>query len=221
MGIFDPNIKKLEKKGNVVELINALHNKKEKIRCKAAEALARLGKSSAQRPIINSWLSGNIPLTDAVAWAINGTKNPKAIKELLRRTEYCKKMLKKQAQITRELGGNSEKDLLSELFLLKYKNCIHSLGIIGNSQAVDVLIDTLKDYGYTLKKMIASSSDPQQFVMEAATSKHIDPSIFISVEQALVDIGESAIEAIKKLSKSKNELLRQSSKRILDRISGK
>lgn len=52
MGLFKPNVKKMEKKKDVEGLIKALEHKNKGVRRNAATALGRLGDADAVEPLI-------------------------------------------------------------------------------------------------------------------------------------------------------------------------
>ncbi|GAH86920.1 unnamed protein product, partial [marine sediment metagenome] len=156
-------------------------------------------------------------------WAIRETHDSEAIEGLIERVRRIQKTLKGSLErnIERARENNTDitdvikKDLLSQLLLRQYKYFITALGIIGNMQALDVLIDALKDYYYTIKKKVSKLAMPEEVIIQSGIDIYMDPSIPIVIEVALSEFGEPAAEAIGKIARSKNEGLRQSAHNIL------
>ena len=208
MGIFGTNIKRLAKKGEVEKLIKALENSESKVRVEAAEALERLGASEAHQPIINAWSSDKLKTIPSVAWAIKETQTAKAVQKIIKTLTHWKNNLK----LTRQ------RDPLSQWFFLEYVNQIIALGIIGDISSLDVLIDELKDYWNTLKERAGESAGPIEFVTNGTTDRNLDTSIPRLIEEALVKIGEPAVEPVSELLKNDNVAVRESAKSILEKL---
>lgn len=227
MGIFGLNIKQLERQRNVEKLIEALEHKKEKVRDKAADALLRLGVPEACKPLIKAWKHGQLGLvSNAVIWATRETQDSEVIEGIIWRTRAVQKHLKGALERNIEWARENntditeviKKDVLSRVQLHNYAFFITALGIIGNIQALDVLIDALKDYYYTIKKRVSTLAMPEAVIIHSGIDIYMDSSIPIAIEESLSKFGKPAAEAIGKIARSKNEGLRQSAHNILNKI---
>lgn len=226
MGLLGPNIKRLEKKGKVRELIKALEHNKKKVCFEAAQALTRLGASEACQPIINAWKSSKFGVNPSVLWAIKEKQDPIALKKIIEDLRHWEKNLKIQIEVYRNIAHRTKTDIytiakedpIGQYSLLNYKEIIHALGVIGDISAIDVLIDGLKDYFNTVKEKFDKSGGHTDFIYQCTLDKYMDPSIPIVIQEAIVNMGEPAIESVTKLLEDDNVAIRTSSKLILDKI---
>lgn len=119
MGSFKPNVEKMEKKRDVVGLIEALGHKDWVVRSNAARALGRIGDVGAVEPLIDAMKDDNEQVKDAAGEALQEIRDPGAVKPLIQ-------ALKDEQPYVR-------------------KGAAEALGKLGDSQAVEPLIQFLND----------------------------------------------------------------------------
>lgn len=129
MGLFKPNVEKMERKRNVEGLVKALkcnwddkYGEYRTIRGKAAEALGKIGDARAVEPLIQALKGKEYDVREAAAAALGMIGDARAVEPLVQalkdNSNFCDRVLKEAAE---------------------------ALGMIGDARAVEPLVQALKD----------------------------------------------------------------------------
>lgn len=119
MFLFKPNVERLEEKRDVPGLLRALKHSDEEIAASAADALGRIGDSSAVAPLVAIIMDRNAPTRIGAARSLGRLRDFRAVEPLIA-------LLKDQDKLLRMAAAEA-------------------LGSIGNPRAVKPLIEALAD----------------------------------------------------------------------------
>jgi hypothetical protein len=157
MGLFKPNVEKLEEKKNVKGLIKALRYKYWHVRQKAAEALGKIGDEKAVEPLIQALEDGYSYVQEEAARALGKIGDKRAVVPLLRASRGYQLGYNLDVSwvarwaLGKTLGKIGEPAVEPLIQALKNEHwsvregAAEALGEIGSTRAVEPLIQALKD----------------------------------------------------------------------------
>jgi hypothetical protein len=176
VGLFGPpDVDKLAAKGKVDGLIKALAHEDPKVREQAARALGDIGDPRATEPLIAATRDEKRQVADSAMWALGGVDDLRAVEALVPLACEGKE---RAAWALGRIGAPAVEPLLAALdrgSLYARKRMIRQLGKIGDVRAVEPLIAMLGD---------RNASDARD---------------------ALVELGDPAVEHLVKLLRSPEE----------------
>ncbi|MEW6002128.1 MAG: HEAT repeat domain-containing protein [Nitrospirota bacterium] len=157
MGIFKPNINKMEAKKDIVSLIKCLRNKSWNIRVDAAYALGRIKDPLGAGPLIAALRDENIDVRASVAYALGEIGDSRAVEPLF-------------------------ESLNTENVFAVYEYQVEALGKIKDSRVIELMIDKLK----SLQKIIDRYESSKKNVEDHFNSMGIsNPLAYQGVDAAM------------------------------------
>ena len=193
-----PDIKKLQAKGNVKDLIKALSYQKDaSVPLRAAKALGELGDRQAVEPLIAALKGSDENVQKASALALGEIHDPRAVKPLLDfiefrkdhfRTSQSERLLIEAAlQALVNIGNPAVDPLISYLSSHITTNpemmAVEALGRIGDSRSVEVIA----------RLLLASKSSYERCKAAWALGEINDPSARESLIKGMKDHDQSVV----------------------------
>lgn len=158
MRLFKPNVKKMQKKGNIKGLLKAVDDKDSQIAYTAAKALGQIGDAGTARALIPKLENGNRLYLDEeavgfvmttgniVATAIGEIGSHDIVPDLLTLLNHPDSSGKMRSGIVNALGKLKSRDALSHLVQglqdpeeIVQRACVNALGKIGDREAIPAL----------------------------------------------------------------------------------
>ena len=212
MGLFKPNVGRLEEKGDIKGLINAL--KQSEVGSDAAGALARIGKPAIER-LIQALKDKNSRVRQYAAESLGEIGDARAFESLIQALKDEDVLVRRNA--AKSLGEIGDARAVEFLIrALKDEedcvriNAVDSLGVIGDARAATAVLQALKDSGSQVRKSAAA------VLIKIVDAQAVEPLIKALqrydigdyAAQALRRIGKPAVEPLIKAWKSGDSLVR-------------
>ncbi len=232
MGIFDrlskPNVEELEANRDIKGLIKALRYKEYEIRSDAAEALGKIGDAKAIEPLITA-LKDDYAVPTSAIYALVEMGEP-AIEPLIHALKNDDYRVRKGAADA--LGHIGDRRAVEPLIhALKYARsyadqsvqsaAASALGYIGDRRAVEPLIHALQ-HENSIVRMYAVSALGD--IGDARATEHLiralgeEGDVQARAKEALIKIGEPAVEPLVRALGDKDEVVRIAVAEILIKV---
>ena len=232
MGYIPSNVEKLEAKGDIRGLMKALRYPKDsEVRKKAAKALGRIRDTQAADALAIAFPDEDEGVRMAVVKAleqIGGMQSTIALVRVL--TDENEKLSLEVVKALVKIGEPSVSPLAKMLKMLKEKDrlvcerVISVLGQIGNAQAVELLVEALKDENENVRRAALQALEgigwqPADLNQLAKMLKNKDRLVRERAVSALGQIGDAqVVELLVETLKDESESVRGAALRALEGI---